>query len=98
MLTVAALLAIVIFASRAQDSSQGKAERYIKESESQWAEAGIKGGTATIERILADDFLGVASHGSFTIKRQRLRTRGTIAGHWGYGKVRFLGDTAVRNC
>ena len=35
MLAIAALLAIVISANRAQETEQAKAERYIKESESQ---------------------------------------------------------------
>ena len=36
-----------------------KAEQYIKESEKQWAEAVASGDSTVIQRILADDFIGV---------------------------------------
>jgi hypothetical protein len=60
LLAVAGLLALTLFTGRAQDTDQAKAERYIKEGESQWAEADSKGDTAAVERVLADDFVGVA--------------------------------------
>jgi hypothetical protein len=41
-------------------NDQKKAERYIVESERQWAESVATGDASTVERILADDFLGVA--------------------------------------
>lgn len=99
MLMAVALFAIVIFASRAQDSDQAKTERYIKESESRWAEAGVKGDTATVERILADDSLGVAPDGSFYDKAKEIaytRENGDmVSNHVNEVKVRFFGDTAV---
>jgi ketosteroid isomerase-like protein len=99
MLAIVALLAVVIFASRAQDASQAKAERYIKESENKWAEAGVKGDTATVEQILADDFLGVAPDGSFYDKAKEIadtrENRDMVSNHVNEVKVRFFGDTAV---
>lgn len=98
-LMAVALFAIVIFVSRAEDSEQGKAESYIKESESKWAEAGVKHDTATIERILADDFVGVAPDGSFYDKAKEIadtRENGEmVSNHANEVKVRLFGDTAV---
>jgi hypothetical protein len=66
------------------------------------AEAGLKGGTATTERMLADDFLGVAPDGSFNGKAKQIadtRDNGdTVSNHVNEVKVRFFGDTAVRSC
>jgi len=42
-----------------QHDDQKEAERYISESERQWAESVASGDTSVIERILADDFVGV---------------------------------------
>jgi ketosteroid isomerase-like protein len=100
LLAVAGLLALVIFAGRAQDTEQGKAERYIKESEGQWAEADVKGDTTAVERILADDFVGVAPDGTFydkaeEIKNTREDNGNTLSNHVNEVKVRFFGDTAV---
>ena len=100
LLAVAGLLSLVIFAGRAQDTEQAKAERYIKESESQWAEADAKGDTAAVERILADDFVGVAPDGTFydkteEIKNTREDNGNTLFNHINEVKVRFFGDTAV---
>ena len=39
------------------------AEAYIIESERQWAESVASGDSSVIERILADDFIGVGSRG-----------------------------------
>ena len=99
ILAIAALLVMVMFASPAQDKDQAKAESYIKESESKWAEAGVKGDTASIERILADDFVGVAPDGSFYDKAKEIAdTRDVgnmVSNHVNEVKVRFFGDTAV---
>jgi hypothetical protein len=43
-------------AARRKQSSTAEAERYIKESESQWAESVANGDASLVERILADDF------------------------------------------
>ena len=40
------------------NKSQAESERYIVESERQWAESVASGATSAIERILADDFPG----------------------------------------
>ena len=55
-----AALAVLLWTSvvvvRGQQSTQDT-ENYIKLSEQQWAEASMKRDTATVERILADDFV-----------------------------------------
>ena len=94
------LLACAVFAVRGQDDQRKNAERYIKESESHWAEAGMKGDTSAIERILADDFLGVAPDGSLYDKKKEIADtrddKGRIqSNHVNDVKVRFFGDTAV---
>jgi hypothetical protein len=43
--------------------NQKEAERYIVESKRQWAESVASGDTEPVERILADDFLGVDPQG-----------------------------------
>jgi ketosteroid isomerase-like protein len=100
LLAVAGLLAMALSTGWAQDSEQAKAERYIKESEAQWAEADTKGDVSAVDRILADDFVGVAPDGAFYDKAEEIKnTRedkgNTLSNHVNEIKVRFFGDTAV---
>src|ERR1700712_1322899 len=41
-----------------------KARQYIMESEKQWAEAVASGDSTVVQRILADDFMGVDTKGN----------------------------------
>jgi ketosteroid isomerase-like protein len=100
ILAVAALIIVAIFTCQAQKPDQDKVERFIKESEAQWAEAGVKGDTETIERILADDFVGIAPDGSSYNKAKEIantrKDQGQIvSNHVNEISVRFFGDTAV---
>src|SRR5690242_15802416 len=61
---VALTLICAIWAAGAQQSSTADEERYIRESESQWAESVANGDASVVERILADDFLGVDPDGN----------------------------------
>lgn len=84
----------------AQDSSQATAEKYIKESEQQWAESAKNRDIALIDRIVAADFLGVAPDGTFYHKSNELARvkRGddqVLSNHVIHIKVRFFGETAV---
>ena len=45
-------------------SDQTAAEKYIRESDAQWAESVASGDTKAIERILADHFIGTDPKGS----------------------------------
>jgi uncharacterized protein DUF4440 len=86
--------------SFAGSSSDAEAERYIKESESQWAESVANGDASVVERILADDFLGVDPDGNLYEKAKmvadmREAPKEFISNHLNDVKVRFFGDTAV---
>ena len=58
-----------------RDEDHREVERYIIESERQWAESVATGDTSTVERILADDFVGVDPKGRF-YERNQYRSRG----------------------
>ena len=84
----------------AQENETAQAEKYIKLSESQWAEAEITRDYTVAERILADDFVGVAPDGSHYAKAQeiaRTKTSGTefVSNKTVEITVRFFGDAAV---
>jgi uncharacterized protein (TIGR02246 family) len=77
-----------------------KAEQYIKESEKQWAESVASGDTSVIQRILADDFIGVDPDGNQYKKQQMVDdTRNApkyfLSNHLNNVIVRFYGNTAV---
>jgi ketosteroid isomerase-like protein len=93
-------LLVMMYAARAQENGTAGAERYIKESERLWAESSANGDTALVERIVADDFLGVDPDGGFYDKAKEIAdTRESpkefISNHVNEVKVRFYGDTAV---
>jgi ketosteroid isomerase-like protein len=75
-------------------------ERNIVESERQWAESVATCDTSTVERILADDFLGVDPKGSLYDKAKMMADTRSASQHFSSNhlnnvKVRFYGDTAV---
>jgi ketosteroid isomerase-like protein len=77
-----------------------EAERYIVESERQWAESVATGDPSTVERILADDFLGLDPKGTLYDKVKMIAdTRNApqyfVSNHLNEVKVRFYGDTAI---
>jgi hypothetical protein len=49
---------------------QEEADCSIVESDRQWAESVATGDRSVVERILADDFMGVDPKGRFTTKRK----------------------------
>jgi len=81
-------------------SQQADAGNYIKQSEAQWAAASAKEDTAIVERILADDFVGVDTLGNFFRKADELQGVGNNDGGYASGEssevnVRIYGDAAV---
>ena len=79
---------------------QKEVERYIVESEGQWAESVATGDTLAIERILADDFIGVDPKGRLYTKQQmigdtRNAPKNFVSNRLNGVKVRFYGKTAV---
>jgi len=80
--------------------ADAEAEKYIVSSEQQWAEASLKRDTRTVERIVADDFVGVDPNGSYFRKADELasvsKNEGDyVAAKGNEVKVRFYGDAAV---
>jgi ketosteroid isomerase-like protein len=81
-------------------NDQKEIERYILESERQWAESVATGDTSAIERILADDFIGVDPKGALYSKQQMITdTRSApkyfVSNRLNDVKVRFYGNTAI---
>jgi ketosteroid isomerase-like protein len=100
---VATLLGALVFGSyfqEARETNQKEAEKYIIESERLWAESVANGDASVVERILADDFVGVDPDGSLYEKAKmvsgtREAPKYYISNHLNEVKVRFFGDTAV---
>src|SRR5215471_21775954 len=79
---------------------QKEVERYILESERQWAESVATGDTSAIERILADDFIGVDPKGALYNKQQmiadtRNAPKSFVSNRLNDVKPRFYGSTAI---
>ena len=83
---------------------QSSAEKYIRESEAQWAEAVANGDVSVVQRILSDDFLGVDAAGGTggelydkakAISLIRAHYTEYASNHLGDTKIRFFGNTAV---
>src|SRR5438094_8981820 len=79
---------------------QKEVERYIVSSERQWAESVATGDTLAIERILADDFIGVDPKGRLYTKQQMIdETRNApkyfVSNRLNDVKVRFYRKTVV---
>ena len=102
------MLSHILFASPAVCALYGcarsydekEAQRYIVESERQWAESVATGDTSTVERILADDFVGVDPKGRFydkpkMISDTREAPKYFVSNRANDVKIRFYGDTAV---
>jgi len=79
---------------------QKETERYILESERQWAESVATGDPSAIEHILADDFIGVDPKGRLYTKQQMIDKKRNapkyfVSNRLNDVKVRFYGKTAV---
>jgi ketosteroid isomerase-like protein len=80
--------------------AQKETEHYIVDSERQWAESVATGDTSAIERILADDFIGVDPKGRLYTKQQMIdETRNApkyfVSNRLNDVKVRFYRRTAI---
>jgi hypothetical protein len=78
----------------------GKEGAYIRQAESDWAESVVSNDTNVLERILADDFVGVDIDGSHYTKTQaikdaRAKPSEFVSNHANEVRVRFYGDAAV---
>jgi len=94
------IVAVLCLCECSGQKEQKETERYIVESERQWAESVATGDTSAIDRILADDFIGVDPQGHFYNKQPMIdETRNApkyfVSNRLNDVKVRFYGNTAV---
>lgn len=94
------ILVCLVSCACTREYGHREAEQYIVESERQWAESVATGDTNTVERILADDFVGADPKGRFYGKATMVAdTRNApkyfLSNHANDIKVRFYGDSAV---
>jgi ketosteroid isomerase-like protein len=95
-----AILGVFCLCDCSAQKDQKETERHILESERQWAESVATGDTSAIERILADDFIGVDPKGHLYTKQQMIdETRNApkyfVSNRLNDVKVRFYSDTAI---
>lgn len=95
-----AILLCLVFCQCATTQNQESTEQYIVRGAREWAESVATGDTAALERILADDFVGIDPKGRFYTKAQMLAdTRNApkyfLSNRLDEVRVRFFGDTAV---
>ncbi|PYL76428.1 MAG: DUF4440 domain-containing protein [Verrucomicrobia bacterium] len=94
------ILAMLFLCDCSIQKDQKETECYILESERQWAESVATGDTLAIERILADDFIGVDPKGRLYTKQQMIdETRNApkyfVSNRLNDVKVRFYRKTAI---
>jgi len=74
-------------------------EAYIKDSESKWAESLVNGDTASVNRILAHDFIGTGSDGGRYTKQEAIdwisQPSSFISNRLDSVKVTFFGNMAI---
>lgn len=97
---VIATAAATTATSQTGSAGQSAAERYIRESERQWAESVASGDSRVVERILADDFVGVDPNGRQYTKAEMVADTRTApqyyaSNHLNDVKVRFYGNMAI---
>ena len=95
-----AVLGMLLLCDCSVEKDPKGTERYILESERQWAESVATGDTSAIQRILADDFIGVDPKGGLYNKQQMIdETRNApkyfVSNRLNDVKVRFYGNTAI---
>jgi len=100
------VICICLFVSRNNVQAQSgkidyeKARQYIMESEKQWAEAVASGDSTVVQRILADDFIGVDTKGFQYNKEHEVHStpdgpKYFKSNHLNNIKIRFYGNMAV---
>ena|SRR5919109_4140777 len=94
------IVAMLCLCHCSANKDQKEIERYILDNERQWAESVATGNTSAIERILADDFIGVDPKGHLYTKRQMIdETRNApkyfVSNRLNDAKVRFYRKTAI---
>jgi len=94
------IIAVLCLCDCSVEKDPKETERYILDTERQWAESVATGDTSAIERILADDFIGVDPKGRLYNKQQMIgETRDApkyfVSNRINDVKVQFYGNTAI---
>lgn len=94
LLFVTSLAHVLLADDRASDRAN------IRQAESDWAESVVSNDLSVLERVLADDFVGVDIDGSHyskadAIKDYRTRPSEFASNHLNEVEIRFYGDAAV---
>src|SRR3989440_10655971 len=94
------IVAVFCLCDCSVQKDQKEIERYILESERQWAESVATGVTSAIEHILSDDFIGVDPQGRLYNKQQMIgethnASKYFVSNRLNDVKVRFYGGTAI---
>jgi Domain of unknown function (DUF4440) len=100
ILTSVVLILLCTPLAHVQTDARASDRAYIRESESQWAESTVTNDVSVLERILADDFVGVDIDGSHYSKPGALKDYRThpsefVFNHLNDVEIRFYGDAAV---
>jgi ketosteroid isomerase-like protein len=101
LLMIVAFLFVLTSLAQVKTTDDHASDRaYIKQSESDWAESTQSNDASVLERILADDFVGVDIDGSHYTKTgaiQDYRTKPSelASNHLNEVEIRFYGDAAV---
>jgi hypothetical protein len=103
LLRCAIALSIVAVANSTQaiaaECSQAGADKYIRDSESAWAESVATNDASVVQRILADDFVWVLDgrvlDKPHAVSEAAEGPSGFKSDHLDYVRIRFYGDTAV---
>jgi ketosteroid isomerase-like protein len=95
-----AIVVVLCFCDCGAQKNRKETERYIIDSERHWAESVATGDTSAIQRILADDFIGVDPKGHLYTRQQMIdETRNApkyfVSNRVNGVKVRFYGRMAV---
>jgi len=98
--TISISLACLLACACAREQDHREAERYIIESERAWAESVATGDSSVVNRILADDFVGVDPKGRVYDKSKMVSDTSEapkyfVSNHANEIKVRFYGEAAV---
>jgi hypothetical protein len=93
-------LAVMSLSASAATLNRHAAETYIVEAERGWALAVASGDATVVERIVAEDFVGVAPDGALYGRQQAIADTRTsakqfVSNHLLACRVRFFGTTAI---
>ena len=84
-----------------QRPSDAETEAYMRKAETQWTVAPLKDRRALLERILADDYVGIGTHGAVYDKRGQIAADTSMpddpgsAARLDYVHYRHFGDTVL---